>query len=49
MKRVMLYTIDDQIPEDDETLLVYIVPETDGVRVAQPSTDNGRQVRSISI
>ena len=44
MKKITIYTIDDQIPEDDETLLVYIVPETTGVRVARPSTDNGRKV-----
>ncbi len=42
-KRVVLYTVDDQIPEDDETLLVYIVPQTEGVRVAQPSLDNARK------
>ena len=44
MKKVTIYTIDDQTPEDDETLLVYIVPETTGVRIAKPSTDNGRKV-----
>ena len=44
MKKITFYTVDDQIPEDDETLVVYIVPRTDGVRVAQPSTDNGRKV-----
>ena len=49
MKKVTIYTIDDQTPEDDETLLVYIVPETTGVRVAKPSTDNGRKVNKHSI
>ena len=44
MNKVTIYTIDDQTPEDDETLLVYIVPETTGVRIAKPSTDNGRKV-----
>ena len=49
MKKVTIYTIDDQTPEDDETLLVYIVPETTGVRVAKPSTDNGRKVSKHNI
>ena len=49
MKKVTVYTIDDQTPEDDETLLVYIVPETTGVRVAKPSTDNGRKVNKHKI
>ncbi len=44
MKKVTLLTIDDQIPEDDETLLIYIVPDTNGFRIAQPSVDNGRMV-----
>ncbi len=39
--------MDDQIPEDDETLLVYIVPQTEGVRVAQPSLDNARKGYAI--
>ena len=32
---------DDLLPEDDEVAFVYLSPLTDGVRVAQPSTDNG--------
>ncbi len=43
-KEVTLYIRDDEIPEDDETLLVELVPDTDGVRVARPSTDDGRKV-----
>ena len=48
LKRIEILTLDDETPEDDETLLVYIVPETSGVRVARPSTDNGRKVWKYS-
>ena len=35
---------DDPSAEDDEEFFVYLVPQTEGVRTARPSQDNGRKV-----
>ncbi len=43
-KRVTLTILDDLLPEDNEELFVYLLPQTEGVRVAQPALDNGRMV-----
>ncbi len=41
-KRVTLTILDDLLPEDNEELFVYLLPQTEGVRVAQPALNNGR-------
>ena len=41
---VRVFILDDRNPEDDEVFFVYLVSRTEGVRIAQPSIDNGRKV-----
>ena len=41
---VILYITDDTVPEDDESIFVYIQSQTKGARIAQPSTDAGLKV-----
>ena len=45
-KTVSLTILDDVQAEDDEEVFLYLIPRTDGVRVAEPSRDNGRSVRN---
>ena len=43
-----LFIQEDSTPEGDEYVFVYLAPQTDGVRVAQPSLDFGLKASPIS-